>query len=131
MQVTLYRRAATFLGIAAILSLGCHKNPTEPATPKTGALEITVSTSSADTDIDANGYRLSIDGWYTYTISVNDTVTIGPLATGRHLVQLYDLAPNCSVGSADWRFVDVIEDKEASVSFGVTCGALGDQGWDY
>jgi hypothetical protein len=112
--------------------VGCDKNPTEPATPETGAIEITVSTSSADIDVDPDGYLVSIDGAPGPPIGLNATMTIGSMPTGSHLTQLYGVASNCSVSPGNPRFVDVVEDKAASVSFLVTCTPKDDGGyWDY
>lgn len=126
--------AATFLGLAAMLTLGCNDS-NGPAAPMTGAIEITVWTASADVDIDPDGYTLSIDGRPGQAVGVNAALTIGALSSGKHFVRLDGVAPNCSVGGANPRLVDVIADEAAApVSFSVSCIAKGDTGageWDY
>jgi hypothetical protein len=124
--------AATFLGLAVIVTVGCDDS-TGPALPTTGAIEITVSTS-ANIDIDPDGYALSIDGGPGQAVGVNATVMISALPSGKHLIRLDGLAPNCSVTGTNPRSVDVIADEAASpVSFSVSCRATTDGagGWDY
>ena len=102
MRVTSYYLGATFLGLAAILTLGCDDSR-PPAGPVTGAIEITVATASASIDIDPDGYSLSIDGGPGLPVGVNAAVTIGALPTGKHLVRLDGVAPNCSVSGTNPR----------------------------
>jgi hypothetical protein len=131
---THYYLGATVFGLGALLTLGCDDS-TGSATPVTGTIEITVSTASADIDIDPDGYTLSIDGRPGQAVGVNAVVTIGSLPSGKHLVQLHGLAPNCSVGGSNPRSVDVITDEVASaVTFSVSCIGKSDTGageWDY
>lgn len=111
--------AATFLGLAAILTLGCGDS-SAPAAPTTGALEITVSTEGPD--VDPDGYVLSIDDKLGQAVDVNATVTISALSSGKHLVWLEGLAPNCSVHGTNPRLVEVVNYKAFSpVSFSVGC----------
>jgi hypothetical protein len=134
MRVTHYHLAAAFLGLAGVLILGCGDSA-GPAAPPTGAIEITVSTASASVDIDPNGYSVSVDGRPGQAVGVNAAVTFGSLSTGTHLVQLGDLALNCSVSGTNPRSVDVNADGAASpVSFAVSCIAMTETGagdWDY
>lgn len=100
-----------------------------------GAIEITVSTAGAITDIDPDGYFLSIDEGPKQAVGVDATVTIGAVRVGKHLVRLDGLAPNCAVNGANLRSVDVITEAATStVSFAVTCLGKDDTGageWDY
>ncbi len=132
MLITHHYLAATFLGLTAILTVGCDNNSTAPVTPATGAIEITVSTSSADTDLDPDGYRLSIDGGPGPAVGANATVTIANLRVGNHIVRLYGVAPNCSVAGSIERQVEVTTDKAASpISFSVSCQPTEYEPWDY
>ena len=94
-----------------------------------------MSTASASVDIDPNGYSVSVDGRPGQAVGVNAAVTFGSLSTGTHLVQLGDLALNCSVSGTNPRSVDVNADGAASpVSFAVSCIAMTETGagdWDY
>ena len=133
MHITHRLLATGLLGIAPILSLACgdRAGPSEPAT---GAVEIKVSTESAVTDIDPDGYTLSIDGGPGQPVGVSASVTIDALPSGRHLVSLEDLAPNCSVSGPNPFTIDVSGGKAAApVTIRVVClGAESGLGsWDY
>jgi hypothetical protein len=131
----------TFVGLAVIL--GCSDSwpstapglakPTSPQ--RLGSIEVTVSTVSADADIDPDGYRVTIDEGQHRTIGGNGTWTIGDQAIGSHRVLLHGLASNCSVKTENPRRVEVITDEAASpVAFSVLCIAKDGSGagdWDY
>jgi hypothetical protein len=131
MRATQGYLAATFLGFAAILTLGCDDS-TGPAQP-TGAIQITVSTKGANIDIDPDGYTLRLDGGPGRTVAVNAAVRIGLVPSGTHLVRLDGLASNCSVDGPNPRSVEVIAGESASpLSFAVSCVVpSGGGGWDY
>ena len=121
--------ATMFVGLAAIVTFGCHDST--GSAPPIGAIEITVATAGAITDIDPDGYTLSIDDAPGQAVGVNATVTIGPLRAGTHFVRLTGLAPNCAISGTNPRAVDVTADNAAaSVSFSVSCTS-GPGPWDY
>jgi hypothetical protein len=134
MPVTTDHYAAAFLGLAAILTMGCGDS-TGPATQTTGVILISVSTTSASADVDPDGYALSIDGQPGQPVGVNANVTMGALLKGTHLVRLDGVASNCSVSGLNPRSVYVFPDQAPlPVYFSVSCGAKGDGGagyWDY
>jgi uncharacterized metal-binding protein len=132
MHMTHYH-LSTFVGLAAILSAGCDYRSTGPVAEATGAIEVTVVTTSADIDLDPDGYSLMIDDRPSQAIGANAIVTIGALSTGRHLIGLDGVAANCTAGSLYRRYVDVTADKAALISFTVTCTPQsdGDSPWDY
>jgi hypothetical protein len=132
---------ATFIGLTPMLTMGCGDSP-GPIVPTTGAIEITVSTASENVAVDPDGYVLSVVAepglriWLpAHSVGVNAIVTVVALPTGKYLVRLDGLAPNCSVSGTNPRSVDVITDEAAStVSFSVSCLAQTDTGagdWDY
>lgn len=128
----------TFLGLAAILTLGCRDStgPLGPTTePATGAIEVSVSTTvSSDSDVDPDGYTLSIVGASDHGVGVNGSLSIGALPIGVYLVRLHGLAPNCSVRGTNPLAVRVTADTAATrVSFSVSCSKAGDGAgdWDY
>src|ERR1700693_376158 len=111
--------ATMFVGLAAIVTFGCHDST--GSAPPIGAIEITVATAGAITDIDPDGYTLSIDDAPGQAVGVKPTVTIGPLRAGTHFVRLTGLAPNCAISGTNPRAVDVPADNAAaSVSFSVS-----------
>ena len=134
MPITTDHYAAAFLGLAAILTMGCGDS-IGPAAQTTGVILISVSTTSASTDVDPDGYTLSIDGQPGQPVGVNANVTMGALLAGTHLVRLDGVASNCSVSGPNPLSVYVFPDNAPSpVSFSVSCGAQGSGGegyWDY
>jgi hypothetical protein len=135
MRIKPHYLATAFLGVAAILTLGCGDSTAAvSAPPPTGAIEITVSTAGAITDIDPDGYFLSIDEGPKQSVRVDATVRIDGVRLGTHLVRLDGLAANCAVDGANLRSVDVIADAATStVSFAVSClpNDSGAGEWDY
>ena len=135
MRVTSDYYAAAFLGLASLLPLGCGDSTGPAAAPTTGAIAISVWTTSAPLDVDPDGYTLSIDDGPGQAVGVNATLTIGALPEGSHLLRLDGLAPNCSVSGPNPLSIDVIADNPVSLaSFSVSCSAKdgsGEGAWDY
>jgi hypothetical protein len=87
--------------LAALLVLiGCSDTGSDVSLPQ---LEITTSTTGSAPD--SNGYSATIDGGPPWAIGDNDTLTIGDLSTGDHVVELSGLANNCQVGGWNSRSV--------------------------
>lgn len=85
--------AAMLVGVATILSVACG----DSTGPATEAIAVTVSTTGAATDLDPDGYSLSMDGGTGQAVGVNGAVTFADVPPGKHLVTLDGQAPNCSV----------------------------------
>jgi len=133
MRLTNCYLGASFLALAAIMTVGCGDS-NGPVAPTTGAIRITVSTTSAIIDIDPDGYYLTIDGGPVHFVGVNSTWTVAALPIGSHLVRLDGLAQNCGVNGANPLSVYVTTDKPPSpASFSVACLTLKTEPgpWDY
>jgi hypothetical protein len=139
MHVTHHHLAGSCIGLAAILALGCHdstapaEQPREQLAP-TGAIEITVSTTSEQINLDPDGYYVGVDDRFFPPIGTNAKVTIGSLQPGKHVIWLGGLASNCRVDSANPLTADVTSDNATPVSFSVICHAKSADGagdWDY
>ncbi len=92
------------------------------APPSTsGSLRVT--TTTAGTSPDPNGYSFSIDGGGTQPIETNGEATVSNLAVGARQVQLLDVATNCVVEGPNPRSASVVSGATTDVSFAVTCGA--------
>src|SRR5205823_3971217 len=85
---------------------------------------LTVSTSTSGSNIDADGYTVTVDGGASRSIGTNGSVTFSGLSAGSHSVQLSGVASNCSVSGGTSRSVDVPAGGTASTSFSVSCAAL-------
>jgi hypothetical protein len=90
-------------------------------TATTGGL--TVTTSTGGSDLDPDGYTVSVDG-ANQAIGTNATVTFTALTPGGHSVALSGVAANCSVSGANPRTVTVAAGSTASTTFSVTCTAI-------
>jgi hypothetical protein len=93
-----------------------------PLPPEVGSVRITTNTTG--TDLDANGYQVSIDGGQSQSIGTKATSTIGGIAAGPHTVELSDVAANCTVADGSSRNVSVAPGVAAIVNFNVTCTAV-------
>lgn len=87
----------------------------------TGSLSVNASTSGSE--IDPNGYAVSVDGGPVQALSVNDGTTFTGLAPGAHQVELSGVSANCAVSGANPRSVDVTAGATASTTFNVTCSS--------
>lgn len=85
-----------------------------------GTGSLTVTTSTTGSDVDPDGYIVTIDGTSSQAIGVADTVTFTGSA-GDHPVALSGLASNCTVSGENPRTVAVAADGAATTSFDITC----------
>jgi hypothetical protein len=90
-----------------------------------GDLDVTTATSGSD--LDPDGYTVTVDGGSSQAIGSNGTVTFTALAEGDYSVELTGIADNCTVSGANPRTVAVSFDATGSTTFTVTCAArVGD-----
>ena len=103
---------------ATTFSVSCTAPPPPPTTG-----ELTVTTSTSGSNIDADGYTVTVDGGASQAIGVNGSVTFSGLSAGSHTVVLSGVAGNCSVSGGTSRTANVTAGATASTSFSVTCTA--------
>src|SRR6185312_15815262 len=89
--------------------------------PQTG--DLSVSTSTTGSNVDPDGYTLTLDGSTTRAIGTNASTTFSALPAGSHTVVLSGVAGNCSVSGGTSRTVNVPSGGTASTSFAVSCTA--------
>src|ERR1051325_4424132 len=92
-----------------------------PPPPTTGDLAVTTATSGSN--IDADGYTVTVDGGASQAISTNGSVTFSGLSAASHTVVLSGVASNCSVSGGTSRTVSVPAGGTATTSFAVSCTA--------
>lgn len=95
------------------------------ACPRTGSLQLTVTTTGDDPD---SAYSLTVRGLSYDTIAVvaaNAAVTISEVPAGDYSVTLDGVAPNCDVAGAETATTTVPSGGSAAVGFGVTCTGFG------
>ena len=89
--------------------------------PTTGDLAVSASTTGSD--LDPDGYTVTVDGGVSQAIGVNGSVTFNALAAGDHSVALAGVAANCSASGPNPRTVTVPAGGTASTTFAVSCAA--------
>jgi hypothetical protein len=85
-----------------------------------------VTTSTTGSNLDPDGYTVTVDGSSSQAIGVSGSVTFTGLSVGSHTVVLSGVAGNCSVSGGTSRTVMVPAGGTVTVTFCVTCaGAVG------
>jgi hypothetical protein len=81
---------------------------------------LTVTTSTTGSNLDPDGYTVTVDGGPSQPIATNGSVSFtGP--AGDHQIALSGVAANCTVGGANPRTVNVPAGGTATTTFSVTC----------
>ena len=110
-----------WLLLAALAVPGCGGDTGPVDDP--GA-RIIVAISTAGFQLDGDGYVLGVGPKIPVRVAANEEYTF-PVEPGSYLIQLTDLAPNCSTAENSI-LVEVGEGKRVQASFHVTCRlALG------
>jgi hypothetical protein len=88
-----------------------------------GSIEASNTTSGSD--LDPDGYQVSVDGGAAQTMVTNGNTTFSSIAAGSRSVQLDEatVAPNCSVTPPNPQTVSVTYGNTATASFSVSCVA--------
>jgi len=88
----------------------------------TGTLDVTTATSGSD--LDPDGYTVTVDGTTSQAIGTNDAARFGGLAEGSHTVQLTGVAANCTVSGSNPQSVTVTAGSLTTTGFSVSCGTI-------
>ncbi|MGD2124423.1 MAG: hypothetical protein PVJ76_22030, partial [Gemmatimonadota bacterium] len=86
-----------------------------------GAIQVTTVTTGSD--LDSDGYTVTIDQSAAGAIQINDIQTYSNLTAGTYSVSLTGLADNCTVNGQSPRDVTVNPGATAQTTFNVTCAA--------
>ncbi|HEY5940205.1 MAG TPA: hypothetical protein VIT87_05250 [Gemmatimonadales bacterium] len=86
---------------------------------------LTITTTTNGTEIDSDGYGVSIDGQAVQAIGSNTSLTINQIAVGEHMVELSGIAGNCAVGGPNPQTVSVVPGATATSAFEITCSSAG------
>jgi len=103
-------------GAFAIVVLAC--SGTEPILP-TGSVRVT--TATAGTDLDPDGYTVTLDEGQPQPVAVNGAVLLTGLTSGAHALALGGVAANCIPNDANASALNVVAGDTADVAFTVTC----------
>src|SRR5437773_1701358 len=106
------------VAVLLVLAVACS----EPLGPRIGDVRLTVATTGAD--LDPDGYAVVLDGGAALAVAVNDSRMISGLSAGSHSALLNGLAPNCTLGGANPRDIEVGSHETTQVSFAIACAAI-------
>lgn len=113
--------------VLVVMVAGCGGQSSTTG-PQPGTLEVVTSTGGSE--VDPDGYTVSLDDGAGRAVGTDDTVVFADRSAGDHSVQLSGVASNCSVGGSNPRTVSVPEGDTATTTFDVTCEADGGGGGD-
>ena len=114
-----YFRSGTLTAGDIIQTGGGGDDPPPP--PATGDLNVTTATTGSN--IDPDGYTVTLDGANGRSIPANGSTTYEDLGPGSHTVTLSGVAGNCTVAGGTSRTVTVTAGETAATAFSVTCAA--------
>src|SRR5882672_2759840 len=116
---------ATFLGLAAILSLGCDESTGPPNIIPSTTGEIRITAATTGVDLDPDGYEVEVRFADALTMRVrvptNGAATVPELVAGNYLLTIFDVVPNCDPGIPSPRTVAVKAGPATPVALDVTC----------
>src|SRR5207237_5466625 len=75
---------------------------------------LTVSTSTSGSNLDPDGYTVTVDGGASQAVGTNGSVTFSGLSAASHTVVLSGVARNCSVSGGTSRRASVTAGATAS-----------------
>src|SRR5882724_5436863 len=82
---------------------------------------LTVTTNTSGSNLDPDGYTVTVDGNNSQPIGTNGRVTFANLPAGSHTIALAGVASNCTVSSANPQTVTVSSGSTTPDSWAVTC----------
>ena len=85
--------------------------------------DLTVTTGTTGSNVDADGYTVTVDGGLSQAVPTNGGVTFTGLPSGTHSVALSGVAANCAVSGANPQTVSVSAGGPAAATFAVSCVA--------
>lgn len=87
----------------------------------TGSVRVTMSTSGSE--LDPDGYTLTLDGSGAQAVGINGTRTFSGVVIGDHDVEVTGVADNCAVQGDNPRSVTVTNGATTQVDIDVVCSA--------
>src|SRR5205085_9233599 len=84
---------------------------------------LTITTGTSGSELDPDGYTVTVDGSPGQPLGINASISIANLAAGTHSVELTGVAPNCSVTGDNPRTVTISAGATTATTFAVSCSA--------
>jgi hypothetical protein len=110
------------LVIPALALIACSDTLEVPSRNDTAAGTLEISVSTSGTDLDVDGYMIQVDTATARRVGSGDTVR-STVSAGTHLIRLADIATNCTLLQDNPRSASVTAETTAQVQFEVTCTA--------
>src|SRR6266480_3233964 len=82
---------------------------------------LTVNTSTSGSNLDPDGYTVTVDGGSQQALGINGSVTYTNLAAANHTLAIAGVASNCTVSGGASQTVSVPAGGTATATFTVTC----------
>jgi hypothetical protein len=89
--------------------------------PATGTLNVTTTTTGSN--LDPDGYTLTVDGSSSASIGDNGNQAFANLSSGSHSVSISGVAANCTVSGGTTQSANVPAGGSATIAFQVSCAA--------
>jgi hypothetical protein len=120
------RSTAILAACVTLITGAACRDATAPAAPNRDLIPlplstIAVSVSTSGTDVDPDGYIVTVDGASSKALSANGQVLFLLLSLGNHTVALSGVAENCVVDGANPRIVEALLGILASTHYSVSC----------
>src|SRR5690349_14980329 len=84
---------ALVAALAAALAAGCGSGDGQGV----DVPALVIRTTTTGTELDPDGYQVTVDGGAPQAMGLADSLVVDPLAAGPHTVTLSGLADNCAV----------------------------------
>lgn len=116
---------APTLGLLVLTTLSCGDDdkgptgPSEPASPTTGSIQVSLAMSGFD--VDPDGCTVTVDGRSGQQLNVGATIAFSHLAAGTHEIAIGDVAANCQADGGASRSVTVVAGETTRETFEVLC----------
>jgi hypothetical protein len=115
------------ISLLLVLAAVACSSSGEPGGSDRGTIRVT--TTTAGTEVDPDGYNLMLDGQLDLAIGSNATVSRTGVEPGSHTVDIANVAGNCSVAAPRLKTITVAADATSPTDFSITCfstiGTLG------
>ena len=113
MNQVLYRILAA---LVLVVTSACS----DPASPASGSLLVTITTSGGGTD--ADGFLVAVDSDAAAAVT-SGSATYPTVSAGTHSVTISDVDTPCTLDGEATRSVTVTSNEQATLTFAVTCTA--------
>jgi len=85
---------------------------------------ILIATSTTGSDLDPDGYSVTVDDKPEQAVDIRDEIAFNNLAVGDHNVTLTGVIQNCNLGGAGRRTVNVVGGDTVNVTFRISCESI-------